>query len=50
MPRQKSDKRIQAYNMYKGSNGSIMLKDIAAALSVSDTQVRKWKSQDRIKW
>jgi len=46
MPRQKSDKRKQAYEMWKSSCGTVKLKNIATALGVSDTQIRKWKSQD----
>lgn len=33
--------------MYLDSNGSMMLKDIAAELGVLDTQIRKWKSTDK---
>lgn len=32
--------------MWLESGGSMKLKDIAAALSVGETQIRKWKSQD----
>lgn len=47
MPRPKSKKREEAYELWKGSDGKMLLKDIAAALNVSDNQVRKWKHQDR---
>lgn len=33
--------------MWLESGGAMKLKDIAAALSVGETQVRKWKSQDK---
>lgn len=33
--------------MWLDSGGQMKLKDIAAALSISEQQVRKWKSQDR---
>ena len=33
--------------MYISSKGKMLLKDIAAQLDVKDTQVRKWKSQDK---
>lgn len=33
--------------MWLESGGTMKLKDIAAALSIGETQVRKWKSQDR---
>lgn len=47
MPRKRSEKRDKAYELWKGSDGKMLLKDIAAALDVSDTQIRKWKNQDR---
>lgn len=47
MARQRSEKRDKAYELWKGSNGKMPLTDIAAALNVSDNQVRKWKHQDR---
>ena len=33
--------------MYLDSKGEMLLKDIASQLNVNDTQVRKWKSQDK---
>lgn len=33
--------------MWLESGGTMKLKDIAAALSIGETQVRKWKSQDK---
>lgn len=47
MPRQRSPNRDKAKVMYIDSKGKMLLKDIAAQLDVKDTQVRKWKSQDK---
>lgn len=47
MARVRSPNRDKAYEIYKLNNGEILLKDIAAQLGVKDTQVRKWKSQDK---
>ena len=47
MPRQRSPNRDKAKTMYIDSKGKMLLKDIAAQLDVKDTQVRKWKSQDK---
>lgn len=47
MPRARSPKRDQAYQIWTDSGGNKKLKDIAAELEVSETQVRKWKNQDR---
>ncbi len=47
MPRQRSPKRDEAFELYKKSNGKVKLKDIAAQLEIKDSQVRKWKSQDK---
>lgn len=47
MPRQRSPNRDKAKAMYIDSKGKMLLKDIAAQLDVKDTQVRKWKSQDK---
>ncbi|MFC6546352.1 phage terminase small subunit-related protein [Cohnella cellulosilytica] len=33
--------------MWLESGGKMLLKDIAAALSLGETQIRKWKSQDK---
>ena len=46
MPKARSEKRDRAYELWKDSSGKMMLKDIAAAIGVSDTQIRKWKNQD----
>lgn len=47
MPRQRSPNRDKAKQIYLDSSGKKLLKDIATELSVNDTQVRKWKSQDK---
>ncbi|WP_051344094.1 phage terminase small subunit [Alicyclobacillus herbarius] len=47
MPRQRSPERDRAFQMWRESGGKMKLKDIAKALGVLDTQVRKWKNQDR---
>ena len=47
MPRQRSPSRDKAKQMYLDSKGEMLLKDIASQLNVNDTQVRKWKSQDK---
>jgi phage terminase small subunit len=47
MPRARDPNRDKAYEIWKSSNGKKKLKDIAAELGVSDTQIRKWKSQDK---
>lgn len=47
MPRQRSPNRDKAKQMYLKSNGKVKLKDIAADLNISDSQIRKWKNQDK---
>jgi uncharacterized protein YjcR len=47
MPRARDPNRDKAYEIWKGSKGKKLLKDIAAELGVSDSQIRKWKSQDK---
>ncbi|WP_084165449.1 phage terminase small subunit [Paenibacillus massiliensis] len=47
MARERSPERDKAKLMWLESGGTMKLKDIAAALSVGETQVRKWKSQDK---
>lgn len=46
MPRARSPNRDKAFEMWKESNGIMLLKEIAAELGVSDSQIRKWKNQD----
>ena len=47
MPRARSPKRDEAHQMWLASDGKMKLKDIAAELGVSETQIRKWKNQDK---
>lgn len=47
MPRQKSEKRERAFQIWWESGGKTRLKDIAADLDIGETQVRKWKCQDK---
>lgn len=47
MPRARSPKRDEAYQIWLASDRKKKLKDIAAELGVSETQVRKWKNQDK---
>lgn len=46
MSRQRSPDRDKAKQIYIDSQCSIKLKDIAAQLGVSETQIRQWKHQD----
>lgn len=46
MARERSPEREKAKLMWLESGGAMKLKDIAAALSIGETQIRKWKSQD----
>ncbi|MGI2294164.1 phage terminase small subunit [Paenibacillus sp. GXUN7292] len=46
MARQRSPDRDKAKQMWLESGGKMLLKDIAAALGVGDTLIRKWKNQD----
>lgn len=47
MPRARSPKRNEAYRMWLDSGKKKKLKDIASELGVSETQIRKWKNQDK---
>lgn len=47
MARQRDPRRDEAKRIWLESNGEKQLKDIASELNVSDSQVRKWKSQDK---
>jgi phage terminase small subunit len=47
MPRKRDPRRDEAFEIWKASGGEMKLKDIAAQLGVSDTQVRKWKNLDQ---
>ena len=45
--RQRSPDREKAKEMYLKSKGEAVLKDIAEQLGLKDSQIRKWKSQDK---
>jgi phage terminase small subunit len=45
--RARSPNRDKAFEMWKNSNGEKLLKKIASELGVSDSQIRKWKNQDK---
>lgn len=47
MARHKSDKRQKAFELWQESGRTMQLKDIASALNISASQIRKWKSQDK---
>lgn len=47
MPRARSLKRDKAYQLWLDSGKKKKLKDIAAELDVSESQIRKWKNQDK---
>lgn len=47
MARERSPERGKAKQMWLESGGTMKLKDIAAALSVPESRVRKWKAVDR---
>ncbi|AWP30757.1 phage terminase small subunit [Paenibacillus sp. Cedars] len=47
MARERSPERDKARQMWLESGGTMKLKDIAAALSVPESRVRKWKAVDR---
>ncbi|WP_164670953.1 terminase small subunit [Virgibacillus doumboii] len=47
MPRKRDPRRDKAFELWKESKGKRKLKDIAAELEISDSQIRKWKSQDK---
>ena len=47
MARARSPNRDKAFEMWKESGGKLLLKDIATELGVKDTQIRKWKNQDK---
>lgn len=46
LPRPRSPNRDKAFAIWQESGGNLLLKDIAAQLDVSESQVRKWKNQD----
>lgn len=47
MARKRDPRRDEAKKIWLESNGEKQLKDIAAELNVSDSQIRKWKSIDK---
>lgn len=47
MARQRDPRRDEDKRIWLESNGEKQLKEIASELNVSDSQVRKWKSQDK---
>ncbi|HBL07119.1 MAG TPA: phage portal protein [Clostridium sp.] len=47
MARVRSPNRDKAKRMYFDAKGDIKLVDIASKLNIKDSQVRKWKSQDK---
>jgi uncharacterized protein YjcR len=47
MARQRDPRRNQAREIWLKSDGEKLLKEIAKELDVSDSQIRKWKSQDK---
>ncbi|MDU1053344.1 terminase small subunit [Clostridium baratii] len=47
MARARSPNRDKAKEIYLKSNGDIKLIDIAKELNIKDSQIRKWKSQDK---
>ncbi|MBG9943914.1 phage terminase small subunit [Brevibacillus formosus] len=47
MARERSPNRDKAFKLWQDSGGEMPLKKIAGKLGVSDSQVRKWKNQDK---
>lgn len=47
MARPRNPKRDEAFQMWVERKGKILLKDIAEQLNLSDSQIRKWKNQDK---
>lgn len=47
MARKRDPRRDEAKKIWLESNGEKRLKEIASELNVSDSQIRKWKSQDK---
>lgn len=47
MARQRDPRRDEAKRIWLESNGEKQLKEIASEFNVSDSQIRKWKSQDK---
>jgi phage terminase small subunit len=47
MARERSPARAESEKLYLDSKGTMKLVDIAAKLNLKDSQIRKWKSQDK---
>ncbi|MFJ7953950.1 phage terminase small subunit [Lysinibacillus sp. NPDC096418] len=47
MARPRNPKRDEAFQMWLKSKGQMLLKDISEQLELSDSQIRKWKNQDK---
>ncbi|EME7133893.1 phage terminase small subunit [Enterococcus faecium] len=47
MARKRDPRRDEAKKIWLESNGEKQLKEIASELNISDSQIRKWKSQDK---
>ncbi|MFS1170834.1 phage terminase small subunit [Enterococcus lactis] len=47
MARQRDPRRNEAKKIWLESDGKKQLKEVASELNVSDSQIRKWKSQDK---
>lgn len=47
IPRARSPNSDKSKEMYLNSKGAMLLKDIASELGCKDSQIRKWKSQDK---
>ncbi|MCY8513537.1 phage terminase small subunit [Bacillus atrophaeus] len=47
MPRPRDPKRDEAFRLWKESDGTRLLKDIAEELGCSPSLIRKWKNQDQ---
>lgn len=48
MARKRDPRRDKAKKIWLESNGDKQLKEIASELNVSDSQIRKWKSIDKL--
>lgn len=47
MARARSPDRDKAFQLWRDSGGTMLLKDIAAALNVPDSRIRKWKTEGK---
>ncbi|GLC89344.1 phage terminase small subunit [Lysinibacillus piscis] len=47
MARPRNPKRDEAFQMWLESQGQMLLTEIATQLELSDSQIRKWKNQDK---